>query len=91
MKSQTRGVGWRWLAAAMWPAFFSATASAAQTLLADDPSIPYDPTPQRLVWPGVAIIIVIAIFVTAALAGPLIRANADESTDPAPSSPENSE
>ena len=34
--------------------------------------------PQRLVWPGVVVIIVIAIFVTAALAGPLIRANMQE-------------
>jgi hypothetical protein len=90
MKSQTRAV-WTWLAAATCASLFSATASAAQTLLADDPTAPYDPTPQRLVWPGVAIIIVIAIFVTAALAGPLIRANTDESTDPSPTSPENSD
>src|SRR4051794_4697943 len=31
--------------------------------------------PQRLVWPGVVVIVVIAVFVTAALAGPVIRAN----------------
>jgi hypothetical protein len=34
--------------------------------------------PPQILWPGVAIIIVIAIFVTAALAGPLIRANKEE-------------
>jgi hypothetical protein len=34
--------------------------------------------PQRLVWPGIAVIIVIAIFITAALTGPLIRANSSD-------------
>jgi hypothetical protein len=34
--------------------------------------------PTRLLWPGVVVIVVIAIFVTAALAGPLIRANSRE-------------
>jgi len=43
------------------------------------------------VWPGVAVIIVIAIFITAALAGPLIRANADQPSDAGPSAPENPE
>ena len=38
--------------------------------------------PNRVLWPGVIVIVVIAIFVTAALAGPLIRANSrDEVTD----------
>jgi hypothetical protein len=31
--------------------------------------------PPELLWPGVVVIAVIAIFVTAALCGPLIRAN----------------
>lgn len=72
---------------------FLATAGhcAAQILTNDDPSATYDPTPQRLVWPGVAVIVVLAIFVTAALAGPLIRANADQSSDSTVSSPEKSE
>jgi hypothetical protein len=72
---------------------FVATAvpCAAQMLATDDPSAPYDPTPQRLVWPGVAVIIVIAIFVTAALAGPLIRVNSDQSADSPSTRPENPE
>jgi hypothetical protein len=43
------------------------------------PEQTYNPIPRRLVWPGIAVIVLIAIFVTAALAGPLIRANHDES------------
>ncbi|HEY8747739.1 MAG TPA: hypothetical protein VIM11_07185 [Tepidisphaeraceae bacterium] len=46
--------------------------------------------PQRLVWPGIAVIIVIAIFVTAALTGPLIRANSSEDP-PAENTPESSD
>lgn len=34
--------------------------------------------PQRLVWPGIAVIVVVAVFATAALAGPLIRANSQD-------------
>jgi hypothetical protein len=37
--------------------------------------------PPQLLWPGVIIIVVIAIFVTAALAGPLIRANKEDDVD----------
>ena len=77
--------------AAAWATIAGAAGPcAAQIASADGAAAPYDPAPQRLVWPGVAIIIVIAVFVTAALAGPLIRANAD---DPAgrPSSPEDPE
>lgn len=46
--------------------------------------------PQRLVWPGIAVIIVIAIFVTAALTGPLIRANSSDDP-PAENTPESSD
>jgi hypothetical protein len=39
--------------------------------------------PPELLWPGVVVIVVIAIFLTAALAGPLIHANTrDEIDDP---------
>jgi p-aminobenzoyl-glutamate transporter AbgT len=40
--------------------------------------------PDQLLWPGVAVIVLIAIFVTAAVVGPLIRANTmedDEDTE----------
>jgi hypothetical protein len=40
--------------------------------------------PRRLVWPGVVVIIVIAVIVTAALTGPIIRANTDDEQDPSP-------
>jgi hypothetical protein len=63
------------MATAAWPC-------AAEAISADDPTAPYDIAPQRLVWPGIAVIIVIAMFVTAALAGPLIRANSDETSEP---------
>jgi hypothetical protein len=45
--------------------------------------------PDQLLWPGVAVIVLIAIFVAAAVAGPMIRANMmddDEDTTP-PSKP----
>jgi hypothetical protein len=56
------------------------TQSSADTA---PPEQTYNPIPKRLVWPGIAIIILIAIFAAAALAGPIIRANHDdsESTD----------
>ena len=44
--------------------------------------------PTRLLWPGVVVIIVIAIFVTAALAGPLIRANSREEIADSGSTPQ---
>ena len=49
--------------------------------------------PQRLVWPGIAVIVVVAIFITAALAAPLIRANLDDvdSSDAPKHDPESSE
>jgi hypothetical protein len=83
----------RWVGALVAVSALATTAApcAAQFLAADDPTAPYDPAPQRLVWPGVAVIIVIALFVTAALAGPLIRINSDQSSDSAPSAPENPE
>lgn len=40
----------------------------------DDPSYLALP-PQHAVWPGVVVIVIIALFVTAALVGPIIRAN----------------
>jgi hypothetical protein len=43
--------------------------------------------PDALLWPGVAIIVLIAIFVTAAVVGPMIRANMmddDEKDEGAP-------
>lgn len=35
----------------------------------------------RLTWPGVVVIIILALFVTAAIVGPLIRANTREDLD----------
>jgi hypothetical protein len=41
--------------------------------------------PPELLWPGVVVIALIAIFLTAALAGPLIHANTrDELDSPEP-------
>ena len=40
----------------------------------DDPS-PVLLPPEHSVWPGVAVIVIIALFVTAAVVGPIIRAN----------------
>jgi hypothetical protein len=37
--------------------------------------------PPELLWPGVVVIAVIAIFLTAALAGPLIHANTRDEID----------
>jgi len=43
--------------------------------------------PDQLLWPGVALIVLIAIFVTAAVVGPMIRANtADDDEDSLPPS-----
>ena len=39
--------------------------------------------PPELLWPGVVVIALIAIFLTAALAGPLIHANTRDDHDPA--------
>ena len=52
------------------------------------PEQTYNPIPQRLVWPGIAVIILIAIFVVAALAGPLIRANHDEDNSASENNPD---
>ena len=41
---------------------------------ADDPS-PVLLPPEHAVWPGVVVIVIIALFVTAAIVGPIIRAN----------------
>ena len=38
--------------------------------------------PPELLWPGVVVIAVIAIFLTAALAGPLIHANTRDEIEP---------
>ena len=35
----------------------------------------------RLTWPGVVVIIILGLFVTAAIVGPLIRANTREDLD----------
>ncbi|HXE52202.1 MAG TPA: hypothetical protein VN541_04270 [Tepidisphaeraceae bacterium] len=40
-----------------------------------------DLSPPKMVWPGVVIIVLIALFVTAAVTGPLIRANSDDPVD----------
>lgn len=50
-----------------------------------------DLTPPKVVWPGVVIIILIALFVTAAVTGPLIRANSDDpESSPPPAMPRDS-
>ena len=60
---------------------------SAEPLLAQQISEPVAPAddashtaliPQRLLWPGIVVIVVIAIFVTAAVAGPIIRANTQD-------------
>ena len=43
--------------------------------LVTDPSGAPTVPPHGLAWPGVAVILIVALFVTAAVAGPLIRAN----------------
>jgi len=63
------------LGAAAVPAF--AAADSASTVQ-EAPNAAGGLIPQRLVWPGIAVIVVIAVFATAALAGPLIRANSDD-------------
>lgn len=90
MTLSARRALWFWAGMA-WAIVTAAGPCAAQLISSDDAAAPYDPAPQRLVWPGVAVIIVIAIFITAALAGPLIRANADQPSDAGPSAPENPE
>lgn len=35
----------------------------------------------RLAWPGVVVIVILALFLTAAIVGPLIRANTREDLD----------
>ena len=64
---------------------FSPMPIAAQTTQRSGDAPPagqsYNPIPQRLVWPGIAVIVLIAIFVMAALAGPLIRANQQDEDD----------
>ena len=90
MKLLARRGLWFWLGAA-WVILVAAGPCAAQLISSDDPAAPYDPAPQRLVWPGVAVIVVVAIFITAALAGSLIRANIDQPSDTGPSAPENPE
>jgi hypothetical protein len=52
------------------------------------PEQTYNPIPQRLVWPGIAVIILIAVFATAALAGPLIRANHDDENSASENKPD---
>jgi hypothetical protein len=90
MRNSIRRARWARFAAAAWALSIGIWPHAVQAISADDPSTSYDAAPQRLVWPGVAVIIVIAIFISAALAGPLIRANTDESSEPS-SSPDNSD
>lgn len=64
-------------------------AGAGAQSLPDPPPVSQDATTQsllsreRMVWPGVMIILVLALFVTAALCGPLIRANTQENVDDA--------
>lgn len=62
-------------------------AAALARSLADASALPADNDshstliPHRLLWPGVVVIVLIALFVTAAVAGPLIRANTREDHD----------
>lgn len=52
--------------------------ASARALAPMIPPAQVDLTPPKMVWPGVVIIILIALFVTAAVTGPLIRANSDD-------------
>lgn len=76
----------RWLRdCALWCGLSACNLSRVHQLVLSDTADPTPAIPPRLVWPGVAVIIVIAIFITAALAGPIIRANTDEPpTNPPP-------
>lgn len=71
------------LAACMLSTHVAAQSIPAHPPTADDALTHSLLSPHRLLWPGVVIIVVLAIFVTAALAGPLIRANSDDdASDP---------
>ncbi len=84
-KSVRTGARSRWVAAMLC---LSATAHTASAFVREDvrPTVTTTPAddqstglvPRRLVWPGVAVIIVVAVIVTAALTGPIIRANTDD-------------
>ena len=80
----------RWLRdCALWCGLSACTLSRVHQLILADTADPSPAIPPRMVWPGVAVIIVIAIFITAALAGPIIRANSDEPpANPPPENPE---
>jgi hypothetical protein len=97
MKSVARWVRLAWVAGALSLGVASTViAERAYGDAGDDvvtttplPDQPQGLIPRRLVWPGVAVIIVIAVIVTAALTGPIIRANMDDEDDS--SSPKSSE
>ena len=79
----------RWTAAICVTAALSYYPARAAADYAMDPpvlseqSAPQAPIPPpALAWPGVAVIIIIAIFVAAAVAGPLIQANKQDFDDP---------
>jgi len=89
MKLAARWARSTWVAGALSLAVMGAVADErAYGDAADDvvtttplPDQPQGLIPRRLVWPGVAVIIVIAVIVTAALTGPIIRANMDDEDD----------
>jgi len=58
---------------------------SAGAALAQSAGAPVDAPPpvsvSRMTWPGIVLIIILALFLTAAIAGPLIRANAREDLD----------
>jgi len=63
--------------------WLAAVARADSMRGGSDSSAPIGPVPPTLLWPGVAIIVIVAIFVAAAIAGPLIRANMRDEQDDA--------
>ena len=60
-----------------------ATFAQSTTEPGDAPADPSGPSliPRQFLWPGVVVIIVIAIFAAAAVAGPLIRINSEDDGD----------
>lgn len=79
----------RLLLAGICGAFVMACALCAEadTGASDPPSLVADPSaapavpPYSMTWAGVAVIIIVAVFLTAAVAGPLIQANLREVKD----------
>ena len=58
------------------------SAAAALAQGAGEPAQAPPPVPgARMTWPGVVIILILALFLCAAIAGPLIRANTRDELD----------